>query len=353
MRFVEDALTKSTPGSVFTMGVLGALATITPPAKAATAGATAVQVGSWFKWTTLAAFMATVSGLVSSVFALRASLDQSRTKVERRHVVRITIVFVGTAILVSGGVFGLRQLAMNGPAYAIHYAIAAQVLIVAFALIYTIMTCRLLKEQRALRTSERLRRPDLFTAPEDQRDSKKREYRSRCTLFGIPLVHVRFATPEEGDGPLIGWIAAGDRAYGLLFAWGGIAVAPVSVGVISVGLVTVGAVGFGIVGMGNVGIGLLALGGMAIGYKAYSGLSSLGWESASSGGFSIAKDAAVGPISIANEVNNELAGEIVNLGLVEHSHVFILGAMSLMVIVPVVWYSNTVRKRMRRSIGKN
>jgi hypothetical protein len=131
-------------------------------------------------------------------------------------------------------------------------------------------------------------------------------------------------------------------------AWGGIAVAPVSVGIVSVGLVTVGAVGFGLVGMGAVGIGLLAMGASAIGYKAYASMSALGWESAFSPGFSIAKEAAIGPIAYAGQVNNELAASISNLATMDQSYALILGIMALLVIVPVVWWARVVRKKMRK-----
>ncbi len=79
-----------------------------------------------------------------------------------------------------------------------------------------------------------------------------------------------------------------------------------------------------------------------------SSMSSLGWECAFSGGFSIAKEAAVGPISIANQANTETAAEITNLAAVNQNAVLVLGALAALVIVPVVLYSNAVRKRMRQ-----
>ena len=227
-------------------------------------------------------------------------------------------------------------------------AIVSQVIVVAFVVSYVVITARLMKRMRALRTAERLRRPDLFASPVDQPGSKKREYKSRLTFLGLPLVHAKFAMAEEGEKPAVGWIAAGHKAYGLLFAWGGVAVAPISVGIVSFGLVSVGAVGFGLVAMGTVGIGLLAMGATAIGYKAYASLSAMGWESAFSQGFSIAKDAAIGPIAYAEQVNNELAVSIANLSTVSQSYVAILGIMALLVIVPVVWYARAVRKRIRK-----
>lgn len=348
MKFVEGALERSAPGHVFTTGVLAALAMATPPAKAAGMGMTAAKLGSTFKWATIATFLATVSGFVSSFFALQANLDQSRTKRERRAVVRTVATFLGVAMVFVAGLFGLRFLALGPHGSPGFLTLLSQVVVMVFVVGYLVLTVRLLKGMRALRTAERRRRPDLFQSPEDQPGSRKREYKSRLALFGVPLVHVLFAMPEEGEKPAVGWIAAGHRAYGLLFAWGGFAVAPVSVGIISCGIVTVGAVGFGLISMGTVGIGVLAIGAAAIGYKAYASLSSLGWESAFSQGFSIAKEAAIGPIAYAEQVNNEMASSISNLSMADQSHPLILSIMALLVIVPVVWHSRAVRKKFRK-----
>jgi RNA polymerase sigma factor (sigma-70 family) len=348
MHFVEGALAKSTPGHVFTAGVLAALVTLPQPVKAAGFGMTAAKIGSTFKWATIVTFLATVSGLVSSFFALRASLDQSRTQRERRAIVKAVIIFLGVALVFVAGLFGLRHLAISGYGNAGYIAILSQILVVAFAVGYTVLTHRMINQMGALRTAERLRRPDLFASSDDQTGSKKREYKSRLTFLGVPLVHVKFAMQEAGEKPAVGWIAAGHKAYGLLFAWGGIAVAPISVGIITGGIISVGAVGFGLVGMGTIGIGLFAMGATAIGYKAYSSMSSLGWESAFSGSFSIAKEAAIGPIAYADQVNNELAASITNLSAINQSYAVILGVMAILIIVPVVWWSKTVRKNIRK-----
>lgn len=347
MTFVESALQRSAPGPAFTAGVLTALATVAPPVKAAGAGAAAAKLGSTFKWASIVTFLATVSGLISSFFALRANLDQSRTQRERRAVIRVTLTFIAVAAVFVAGMLGLRYLADQPHANAGQLAILSQLLVFSFLAGYGLMTARLLKAMRALRSAERLRRPDLFASPDDQPGSGKREYISRISFLGFPLVHARFAMAEEGEKPAVAWIALGDRAYGLLFAWGGFAVAPISVGIVSCGILTVGAVGFGLAAMGTVGVGLLAMGASAIGYKAYGSLSALGWESALSPSFSIAKEAAMGHIAYAREVNNELAASIVNLSAVDQSFVMVLGIMALLVIVPVVWWARIVRKRLR------
>lgn len=98
-----------------------------------------------------------------------------------------------------------------------------------------------------------------------------------------------------------------------------------------------------------IGVGVLGLGTMAIGYKAYSAWSSLGWQSAWSNGFSIANEGAVGPMSFAEHVNNYVANSVTNLAAVDQYHVVILSLIVLVVILPVVWYAQAVRKRVGQS----
>lgn len=350
LAFVEDALTRSTPGHVFTAGVIAALPmALVAPAKAAGTGAVATQAATALKWTGFAAFLASVSGFISSAFALRASLDRSRTERERRRIIRVVIAFIGIALVFCAGLFGLRQLALAPGSNAVMLAGVAQALVVGFVVGYAMLTHRMLAGMRALRSAERLRRPERFRGEADQPGSAKREYRSRWRLLGIPLVHIKFAQAEEGESAAMGWIAAGETAYGILFAWGGFAVGLVSVGIVSVGVVSVGAVGIGLLGVGTVGIGLHAIGAAAIGLTAFGSLSALAWEGAVGGGFSIAGAAAVGPIAFAQETNNAAAGEILNLARVDQSFGFIMLAVAFLVIVPVTLYAQAVRRRLGKA----
>src|SRR6185369_5248988 len=93
LAFVEGALARSTPGNVFTLGVLAALPQIAAPTKALGVGAAAAHGGMLAKSATLAGLLTSISGLVSAVMTLRANLDQARTKRERRVVVKMTIGF--------------------------------------------------------------------------------------------------------------------------------------------------------------------------------------------------------------------------------------------------------------------
>ena len=172
MHFVEGALSRSAPGQVFTAGVLAALATVAPPAKAAGAGLAAAKLGTAFKWASIVTFLATASGFISSFLALRANLDQSRTNRERRAVVKTVVAFIAVAVVFIAGLFVLRYLALVPYGNVGYIAILAQVLVITFVVGYVVLTVRLLKNARALRTAERLRRPDLFESLDDQPGSR-------------------------------------------------------------------------------------------------------------------------------------------------------------------------------------
>jgi len=226
-------------------------------------------------------------------------------------------------------------------------AIAAQLLVISFIASNVVLVVYMFKAQRKLRFQERLLYPEAFLSQADQRNAKQREFKSKIRLFGIPLFHFQFTKPEVGDRPAYGWIAGGNVAYGVLFAWGGIAVAPVSVGIVSFGVLSIGALGFGLIGIGAVGIGLIGFGASAIAYKAYASLSALGWESAFSGGFAMAKDAAIGTIAYADKINNEQAAQITNLTELSQNYLWILAAIGALVIIPAAWHSIKVQQRMK------
>ncbi|MEX2212957.1 MAG: bifunctional serine/threonine protein kinase/MFS transporter [Phycisphaeraceae bacterium] len=91
-----------------------------------------------------------------------------------------------------------------------------------------------------------------------------REYKSKATLFGLPLVHIAYGIdPKTGRKRVAkGIIAMGDVAIGV-FAFGGMAM----------GGITFAGVGLGLVSFAGLAIGLLAaIGGLAIGTFAFGGL---------------------------------------------------------------------------------
>jgi len=138
------------------------------------------------------------------------------------------------------------------------------------------------------------------------------EYCSRFSLFGLPLVHIRIG--DRFDllrGPVKAWIAIGSsHAVGVLFASGGIAIAPVSFGGIAIGLLPFGAVALGIMPIGACSVGVWAFGALAIGWQAF-GRCAFAWKLAM-GGIAVAHDFSLGDIAPAVQANTDIAREFVD-----------------------------------------
>ena len=127
------------------------------------------------------------------------------------------------------------------------------------------------------------------------------EYRSKLAFFGLPLVHIRIRGGLE-RGPVKAWIAAGDVAIGVIFAFGAVAIAPLSLGGFGVGLLTLGGFAIGIGSLGGFSLGWWAIGGMAVGLQAV-GACAIAWLGAD-GAVAVAHDFAAGGIALARHGND-------------------------------------------------
>jgi len=353
LSFVEGALSRSTPGRVFTLGVLAALPAMATPVKAAGIGAAAAHGSLMAKSTGLAALLASISGAVSAVLTLRANLDQARTPRERRAVVKITVVLFFGALGLLGVLYFLRAAAFQWWESREVFAWISQAFVLAFVVGWPVALLRVMHRMRKMRSEERRLHPELFRDPRDHVGSSAGEYRSRWTLLGVPLVHIRFSSPDEGDRPVFGWFAGGDRAYGLLFAWGGCAIAPFSIGAISVGIIAVGSLSVGIISLGTAGVGLVAVGCMAAGLKAYGWLSALGWATAQGSGFAIARIGAEGPVAFAQHANDPIARQLLADPHAEQTQMIILIVITVLSLVPIAYYARAVRQRLGHRARSN
>jgi predicted Ser/Thr protein kinase len=111
------------------------------------------------------------------------------------------------------------------------------------------------------------------------------DYRSKRTLFGLPLVNIASGfDPATGKVRVAkGIIAIGGRAQGVV-AIGGIATGSVAIGGCAIGLVALGGAAFGVFSFGGLAIALmLALGGAAIAPVAIGG-GALGYMALGGGG---------------------------------------------------------------------
>lgn len=115
------------------------------------------------------------------------------------------------------------------------------------------------------------------------------EYKSKRTLFGLPLVHIRLG--HRGMGVAKGILAIGNVALGV-FTLGGFSFGLFSVGGLSFGLLfALGGWAMGALAIGGLAVGLLAFGGGAVGLFAMGG-GAFGVYAA--GGGAIASEIAIG-----------------------------------------------------------
>ena len=102
---------------------------------------------------------------------------------------------------------------------------------------------------------------------------------------------------------ITGWIAIGDGAsVGLLFAFGGIAVAPISFGGFALGCMVFGGFALGGLCYAGFALGIWAVGGIATGLFALGGCA-IGWKAAV-GGIAMAQGFAQGGIALAAHAND-------------------------------------------------
>jgi hypothetical protein len=119
------------------------------------------------------------------------------------------------------------------------------------------------------------------------------ERRSKLVILGLPLYHYRIRSQAGVRQSFVkAWFAAGDRAVGGIFAFGAVAIAPISLGAVAVGILPFGGLSFGVLASGGFAIGVWAVGGLAVGVQALGAVVA-GWTAAS-GNLAIAHDFALG-----------------------------------------------------------
>ncbi|NFV13738.1 helix-turn-helix domain-containing protein [Clostridium sp. FAM 1755] len=133
--------------------------------------------------------------------------------------------------------------------------------------------------------------------------SMEYEYKSKKTLFGLPLVHINIG---RGFKKAKGIISIGNISYGMI-SLGFISFGILSCGLMSIGLITlailsiglllaVGVMSAGIFSIGAISIGIFSLGAVSIGKYAF-------------GAVAIASDIAIGDYAKANiAIGNKVKG---------------------------------------------
>ncbi|MBI2813176.1 MAG: sigma-70 family RNA polymerase sigma factor [Opitutae bacterium] len=319
--FVEVALQRTAPGAAFTTSVLSALPGLTVPAAAA-----AVAKGAVVKTTGTGGLAVAILGPVVAILGAWLGYQVSLESADRAKAAspreREFLRQLAWRVWLAAGVLVL--LLFTGVYFDVWLFSHSERLVEPFAIIcggYGVaLVLTLLSASRRLhefRREEAENRPPASVAPAPPWFFRPFEYRSRWTLLGLPLIHIRMQqTGAAGQTlPAVGWIAIGNIARGGLFAFGGLAFAPVCLGGGAVGLLAMGGFGVGVFSFAGAAFGVWAVGGVAAGYLA-SGGAALGWLGAC-GGVAVAHDFAVGGAAAAQNINDDAAR-----AFVQHSEFF-------------------------------
>ena len=305
LAFVEGALARTTPDKAFTLAVMASLPALTFSAKAATLGA-AAKVGTTAKTAGAMGWFGLLLGplavFVPNYIAYRVALAGAQSEEERAGIKSLF------------GKFGAITVALFIPLAAIVLWLTRNQPDRSF-LSGLLGTCGVLIFLPTIFilgiTSGRKSRPyySRILAQEYAGVFPKPawEYRSKSTLFGLPLVHIRigdrFAILKK---PVKVWVAVGNSAVGGFFACGGMAIAPLSLGGLSIGILSLGGLSVGMFALGGIALGVWALfGGLAIGWQAV-GCIAVAWNTAA-GDIALAHDFAVGCFARTAQAGSESA----------------------------------------------
>ena len=348
--FVEGTLERTNPGKVFTLGVLAALPAMTISAKAATIGAAAAKGSATAKAAgAMGLFGAILSPLLvifGNYSSYRMSMDEARTDEERGHIKSVFrnslfIALAISAVLALPLFYACRNQHDSTTFWGLMFS---QIVVVYFLTIFAFFFASLPRRRRYL--AETLAKECGGNFP-----PAAYEYRSRLSLFGLPLVHVRIGDRFDVlRGPVKAWIAIGSsHAVGVIFASGGIAVAPLSFGGIAIGILPFGAMAVGIFSLGAISFGVWCYGALAVGWQVFCG-SGIAWNAAM-GGFVIAHDFANGAVGHAAQINTELAKQFFQQSLFFRCAKTVSdhGLLLMFVwVIPVTLMSRVVARARRR-----
>jgi RNA polymerase sigma factor (sigma-70 family) len=350
LAFVEGALERTNPGRAFTVGVLAALPAFAMSAKAAAVSVAAAKGGTAAKAAAasglLTALLTPLLGFFGNYIGYRIGLDGAQSDRERELIKSfyrklmacILGFFVAYGLLL---VFAKRIILVHDLLFTS--------LIIGMVLAFTfVVFAHGIWSLRARRNFvAELAAKGVTVIPA----RPAWEYRSRLVILGLPFIHIRISGGLTMPGtPVKAWIAAGDCAIGLLFAFGGIAIAPVCIGGLALGLLPFGGCAAGVLALGGFSLGVWSFGGLALGWQVFGGCA-IAWNAAL-GGVAIAHDFALGGIARAAQANNETAARAMQTSLFFQNAPLAfryLACLNLLWIIPMlVWWRIVVRSRRRR-----
>jgi RNA polymerase sigma factor (sigma-70 family) len=318
LAFVEGALERTSPGKVFTIGVLAALpATLATSAKAATVAAAAAKGGATAKTAGAMGLFGVLATPLLIIFGnfipYRMALAEAGSDEEVRRIKSyfhtIYAASVGLATLFMTALYFISRAEYGSPLGALDLFRAWFIVLVVFYLLAIFISASVSARKRRAYYTKMLAQEHGGVYPEPAF-----EFCSNTKLFGLPLVHVRIG--DRFDilrKPVTAWIAVGNYAIGGLFAFGAVACAPLCIGGVTIGLVPFGGLALGIMPLGGIALGAMAFGGVVIGWQAIGGCA-IAWKAAM-GSIAIAHDFAVGGLACAAQANNDPAEQFTNASL--------------------------------------
>jgi RNA polymerase sigma factor (sigma-70 family) len=337
LAFVEGALERTNPGKAFTIGVLAALPAFSISAKAATVGAVAANGGATVKAAAAtglsAAVLAPLLGFFGNYIAYRIGMDGAQSDHERKRIKSFYRKLIAGAL----GFFLAYGVLMIWARQIIHdrhlmYSSVIFGLVLPFSFMLLADGIFWLRFPRKLLAELTAKRLNVNPA------KPAWEYRSKFTLLGLPFIHIQVTSGVAVvTTPVKAWIAVGNRAVGLLFAFGGIAIAPLSIGGLAVGLLSFGGGAVGLLSLGGFSLGIWSFGALALGWQVF-GACAIAWNAAS-GGVAIAHDFAGGGIAHALQANNEAARTYLRSNLfLRQAHLALryLAWLNLLWVIPML-----------------
>jgi RNA polymerase sigma factor (sigma-70 family) len=348
LSFVEGTLERTNPGKGFTLSILASLPAMTISGKAAVLGATAAKGSAAAKTAGLMGlFGAILSPLIiffGNYAGYRQSMNEAHTDEERKHIKGAFL----RALKIALGLSALCAVPLWWAMRSQHAPLLFGGLLFALTLgIYyvTILTFFVISlPKRRLYMAKIL--ADKYGG---HFPPAAFEYRSPWSLFGLPLLHIRIGDRFDIMRPPVkAWIAIGSSyAVGVIFAAGGIAVAPICFGGIGIGIVSYAGIAMGIFAAGPICLGVWAFGALAAGWQVCCGCG-IAWNAAT-GGVAIAHDFAVGGIAYAAQANTDIAKQFIDQSLyfrvaqvISHYQLWMIW------IIPVVLQSWLVKRARQR-----
>ncbi len=201
--------------------------------KAATAGKSAATIGMW------GALLGPLAGLLGGYIGARTSIRSARSPRERTFLTRLswatfslTALFACCLVLLLLSQESLQAKSSSLYGSLLVVLILTHVLGITGAVFWANRHLKRIFEEERDRGALYPRTPALIAA------RSPREYKTRATLLGLPLIHVAFGSIHEGEfrrGRALGWVAIGDVAFGVIVSIGGIAVGGIALGGLAFG----------------------------------------------------------------------------------------------------------------------